>query len=117
MNELEVWKDLYKRLAKMNVRDKEVFLDLIKNVRKIHQGRLETVNKDKIDSVREYLKWLDALSCEIEHAGERYKEIVKNKSKVEKFSFNFDRLFKKGKDETDLDVLNDLRAGLIMEPH
>ena len=77
---------------------------------------LEFVEKEKIDSVREYMRWLRVLKGNIENADENYK-ILKQKEKTDKLQqHGIRRFFGQSKEEKKEDRLKRMRNEMTLQP-
>jgi hypothetical protein len=115
--ELKFWVDLYRRLSQIDSEAQSAIFDLINTTKEECSGMLETVPVEYIDSVREYMKWLNALKDNIEFAEDRWAKLSKEKQVNKLLAPNLRKIFRRKDGDTDMASLNRLRAGLTLQPH
>jgi len=116
-DELKFWIDLYKRLANIDKDARNAIFDLINTTKEECSGMLETVPIERIDSVREYIKWLNALKDNVEFAEDRWAKLSKEKQVNKLLAPNIRKIFRRKDGDTNMASLDRLRAGLTLQPH
>lgn len=117
MKTIDYWIEFYSKIVGIDEISKKIFCGIIDTTISDCRETLETAPKEKIDSVREYIKWLKRLKNDIESAEEELVKLKQYKEKASKVqSRSLLNLFKKNKDEKPMDRLKRLRERYALHP-
>jgi uncharacterized protein Yka (UPF0111/DUF47 family) len=117
METVDYWIEFYSKIVGIDENSKKIFYGIIDLTISNCRKTLETVAKENIDSVREYIRWLKKLKDNIETAEEELVKLKQFKEKADKVqSRGFRNLFKKNKKEKPIERLKRLREQYVLHP-
>jgi len=117
MQTIDYWIEFYGKIASIDEEAIKVFCEIIDITISNCRETLETVPKEKIDSVREYIRWLKVFRNNIRTAKEELVKLKQFKDQADKVqSHGFRNLFKKNKKEKPMTRLKRLREEYVLHP-
>jgi len=117
MKDVKYWIGLFSRLSRIDKEERKVICEVVDVAIDDCRDMLEFIEKDKIDSVRNYLLWLNTLKNNIKFAEEKQEEFIKAKKQADtQITSRLRKLFATNKDEKPMDRLNRLRNDMVLSP-
>jgi len=110
------WIELYSKISGIKKESRRIICDLFDATLSDLFVLLEVADKEKIDSVREYMRWLRVLKDNIENPDKNFK-ILKQKEKTDTLKFHgLRKIFGNDKNENKEDRLKRMRDEWSLQP-